>query len=393
MHYSGRCIAGVGAVCGLACIGIGVLIGYFARDASVPNKEPETAYLKSCRGECQTQEDQVKSCTIPYPGNYVSYYLHGKTITIDGKLDDEAWKEVSSTENFVDIRGLDYPAPRLETRVKLRWDDTNLYVGAYLQEPHVWTTFTEKDTRLYKNNAFETFFDVDGSMQMYKEFEINALNTTWDLMLTRAYMDGGDFVDWEGIADKAVYTDGVVNDPSSKPTFWSLEVVFPFVNLAENTTRHSGPAVDGEVWFMVLARPQYETEVVNGKYQKVPGSKASWYSWVPVGAVNLHLPSKWGLLEFSKGQPQKNPTFSFSRWTTYQALFDIFNAEKTFNAVNAGYVSDLKLLTLPPYITSGDCVHTINVQVNNDQFEVTLRSKTEPRVTAHINNNRTVWFT
>ena len=29
-------------------------------------------------------------------------------------------------------------------------------------------------------------------------------------------MDGGDFVDWEGIADKAVYTDGIVNVPSSK---------------------------------------------------------------------------------------------------------------------------------------------------------------------------------
>ena len=43
---------------------------------------------------------------------------------------------------------------------------------------------------------------------------------------------------------------------------------------------------------------------------------------------------RWGLLQFSKGQPQKNPTFSFSRWTTYQALFDIFNAEKVYHLYN-----------------------------------------------------------
>ena len=37
----------------------------------------------------------------------------------------------------------------------------------------------------------EVFVDADGSNQFYKEFEINALNATWDLTLNRPYADDG----------------------------------------------------------------------------------------------------------------------------------------------------------------------------------------------------------
>ena len=32
------------------------------------------------------------------------------------------------------------------------------------------------------------------------------------LLWFQAYIDGGDYTDWEGIAEKGVYTDGGVND-------------------------------------------------------------------------------------------------------------------------------------------------------------------------------------
>ena len=38
-----------------------------------------------------------------------------------------------------------YPAPRLGTRVKVRWDDTRLYVGAYIEETDLWGVITEDD--------------------------------------------------------------------------------------------------------------------------------------------------------------------------------------------------------------------------------------------------------
>ena len=38
------------------------------------------------------------------------------------------------------------------------------------------------------------FIDPDGSTHYYKEFEINALNTTWDLELNKVCWSGGGHV-------------------------------------------------------------------------------------------------------------------------------------------------------------------------------------------------------
>ena len=46
-------------------------------------------------------------------------------LVIDGALDDPAWLAVPFTAPFVDISTA--TAPRLETRVKMRYDDKFLY--------------------------------------------------------------------------------------------------------------------------------------------------------------------------------------------------------------------------------------------------------------------------
>jgi hypothetical protein len=38
---------------------------------------------------------------------------------------------------------------------------------------------------IYHDNDFEVFVDSDGSTHNYKEFEINANNATWDLLLNK----------------------------------------------------------------------------------------------------------------------------------------------------------------------------------------------------------------
>ena len=37
------------------------------------------------------------------------------------------------------------PVPRLATRAKIRWDDTRLYVGAYIEETDLWGVITEDE--------------------------------------------------------------------------------------------------------------------------------------------------------------------------------------------------------------------------------------------------------
>ena len=59
-------------------------------------------------------------------------------LSIDGRLTDPAWSAAPWTDDFVDIEGDLKPAPRYRTRVKMLWDDEYLYIGAELEEPHVW---------------------------------------------------------------------------------------------------------------------------------------------------------------------------------------------------------------------------------------------------------------
>ena len=58
------------------------------------------------------------------------HYIVSKTTTppiIDGDLSDPAWKAAAWTEGFSDIEGDIRPKALYATRVKMLWDDENLY--------------------------------------------------------------------------------------------------------------------------------------------------------------------------------------------------------------------------------------------------------------------------
>ena len=60
-----------------------------------------------------------------------------------------------------------------------------------MEEPHVWGTLTKHDSVIFHDNDFEVFIDPNGDTLEYYEFEINALNTGWDLFLDKPYRQGG----------------------------------------------------------------------------------------------------------------------------------------------------------------------------------------------------------
>src|SRR6266568_3194674 len=82
------------------------------------------------------------------PRGYVCYRARGP-VTIDGKLDDEAWKAIPWSEDFVDIEGESKPRPRYRTRMKMMWDDENLYIAAELEEPHLQATYEKHDSPIF----------------------------------------------------------------------------------------------------------------------------------------------------------------------------------------------------------------------------------------------------
>ncbi len=219
-------------------------------------------------------------------------------IQVDGRIDDAAWKKAPWTDWFVDIEGPAKPKPRFRTRAKLLWDDQYLYVAAELEEPHVWATLTEHDSVIFRDNDFEVFLNPSGDGRNYFEFEINALNTGWDLFLPKPYREGGKADNsWEipGLRS-AVHVNGTLNDPSDRDRGWTVEIAFPWSAFASRAPVER-PKPGGE-WRINFSRVEWHTNIEGGKYVKPPGQKEDNWVWSPQGLINMHVPDRWGFVRF-----------------------------------------------------------------------------------------------
>jgi hypothetical protein len=222
----------------------------------------------------------------------------GHPLPIDGTLAHPAWAEAPWTEDFVDISGPERPVPRFRTRTKLLWDDDFLYVGAQLEEPHVWATMSERNTMLFQENNFEVFLDPDGDGENYYEFETNPLGTIWELTLPKPYSRGGEAIDPTNLPGlrTAVHVDGTLNDPADTDRGWSVEIALPWAALASYNVGRATPPVAGDEWRMNLMRVEWPHEVVDGAYRKGVGE--NHWVWSPQYVVDIHKPEHWGVLEF-----------------------------------------------------------------------------------------------
>ena len=209
-----------------------------------------------------------------HPRGYVAYRA-ASAIAVDGRLAEGAWLSADWTEPFVDIEGDVRPKPAYLTRVKMAWDESNFYIGALLAEPHLWATLKEHDSVIFRDNDFEVFIDPNGDNHEYYELEINALGTTWDLLLPKPYKDDGKAVNgWEIAGMKAaVNLDGTLNNPSDVDRGWTVEIALPWKALGELARRPSPPK-DGDQWRVNFSRVQWQLDVINGAYRKRSGFAA-----------------------------------------------------------------------------------------------------------------------
>lgn len=255
----------------------------------------------------EPQEGRIPEPSIGFaPFKYVCSRTMGP-IRIDGRLDEESWMKAEWTEVFGDIEGNRKPTPRFRTRAQMLWDDDYFYIGAYLEEPNIWATLTQRDSILFQENDFEVFIDPDGDTHNYYELEINALNTVWDLLLIKPYRDGGPAVhswDIQGLKT-GVHIMGTVNDPRDKDKAWTVEIALPFAVLRECIPGSPERPRSGDQWRVNFSRVEYWLDLENGAYVKSrdtssgqPLPEDNW-TWVPQGMINVHYPELWGYVQFS----------------------------------------------------------------------------------------------
>ncbi len=276
---------------------------------------------------------------------------------IDGKLDDDAWRNAPWTADFVDIEGDLKPRPRFRTRAKMLWDDTYFYVAADMEEPHLWGTLTERDAVIFYDNDFEVFIDPDGDTHNYYELELNALNTVWDLLLTRPYRDGGHAVDSWDIAGLKTAVDlrGTLNDPSDIDEGWSVEIAMPW-KVLEECANHGGPPSEWETWRVNFSRVQWRLDPVKDGYAKSidPATGKSHrednWVWSPQGLINMHYPEMWGCVLFcGKGErPGWATNEGVSSANRLHPLRLVYYAQKHHYSIQHEYAPSLEdLVALP----------------------------------------------
>lgn len=242
------------------------------------------------------------------PADHPRVYVAGRStspITIDGRPNEAAWAQAPRTGLYIDIEGPSKPSPDWDTRSAMLWDDENLYFAVWMDEPNLWATLTARDAIIYRDNDWEIFIDPDGDQIDYVEFEINALGTEFDLMLSRGYRWGGNYdITWdmEGLRS-AVHLDGTLNDPSDVDRGWTIEVAIPWSCLKPHASGIFCPPHDGDTWFINFSRVQWPLEVVDGAYEKPEGVKEDNWVWSQQDAIDMHRPEYWGRVQFVDAPP------------------------------------------------------------------------------------------
>ena len=210
-----------------------------------------------------------------------------------------------------------------DTRVALLWDDEYLYFGFWVEETDVWGTLTERDSKIYEENDVEVFI---AGKDAYYEFEINALNTVYEVFwiwkdvppgsLPGARFDpatqrmmvldgvGGHvhprgerwgFLDWDfpGLRT-AVHVDGVVNSRTNTDRGWTVEIAFPW----------QGPGPDSPT--AARCRPKTATSGAStaraskrsAAIGEVLDPCAGW-TWNRHGHYDSHIPEVFPYVTFS----------------------------------------------------------------------------------------------
>eukprot|EP01063_Lacrimia_lanifica_P030080 TRINITY_DN4725_c0_g1_i1.p1 TRINITY_DN4725_c0_g1~~TRINITY_DN4725_c0_g1_i1.p1 ORF type:complete len:546 (+),score=181.64 TRINITY_DN4725_c0_g1_i1:55-1692(+) len=148
-----------------------------------------------------------------YPQQYVVAKLQGEGIAIDGDLNDSGWAGVPWLDDFLDLAGPRYAGKGAKTweeasreyaarftgeanptKVKMRYDDRYVYVGAELTTRQVAATVTGHCDELksdvwsgtpvlpYFDDDFEVFINPSQDNYYYTEFEMSARNATYSTL-------------------------------------------------------------------------------------------------------------------------------------------------------------------------------------------------------------------
>jgi hypothetical protein len=317
--------------------------------------------------------------TVPHPKVYICKKAE-RNVVFTGNLEDNHWKTANWTESFQDIEGPTKPKPPYKTLVKMIWDQHYFYVGAKLEEPHLWATLKEHDAVIFHDNDFEVFIDPDGDNHNYFEYEINAYGADWDLRLPKPYRDGGPALnEWEipGLMKK-VTLNGTLNDPKDLDQSWVIELAFPW-NAFEKHIHCNCPPQEGEVWRVNFSRVQWDLAVVHQEYRKIPNRPEHNWVWSPQYAIDMHRPEFWGYVVFTESDSIQNWQDQYHN--DRHLLMQVYHAQKAYKEKHQRWATTSEI----------ECDQKISMVLQGDAWKASIH-KTPPETSIHIQHDSKIWI-
>ncbi len=219
-----------------------------------------------------------------------------ETITIDGKLDEEAWKKAATTGPFVDVgSGEPNPSFPVQGSAKLLWDDKNFYVAFEVKSRTVVGGWPKdaKDPHLWEKDTVEIMVDTDGDgdNKDYYEIQINPQNLVFDTQYDDYNKPKDDsknvfgHMEWSAKVKSAVVVQGELDKPNGAQGY-TVEAAIPWASFAKAART---PPKPGDTW----------------RFNFYAMKNNSGVAWSPIlGQGNFHRASRFGRVVFAlPGQP------------------------------------------------------------------------------------------
>ena len=259
--------------------------------------EPMEAHLTLKPGEEKTLEfhvkyDREKSDFLPFPTAHSvvkgwmnidqkarlpmdlkRYYL-GRTVScvriakppaIDGKLDDDAWKQCKPTSKIYCTDGS--TPPNQDMQVSVCYDDHGLYLGARLLEEDMDNIFcveAKRDGKVWEDDCIEFMINTHIEQMNYYQFIVNAKNIQYD----GVRLDRTPDFKWTSATD-------------GEEKAWVVECFFPWKEFAVE----QAPKPGDKMWCQFVRN-------------RTRGGKRQVTHWAPAFVVDNHKPLLYGAMVF-----------------------------------------------------------------------------------------------
>lgn len=174
---------------------------------------------------------------VPTPTGVTA--MHG-TVTVDGTPDEPLWASATRSPLVDSLAGepVRLGAAREDvpdwgpTQVAFAWDETHLYVAAWLPDQDLRGTYTERDAPLWKEEVFELFVFGDDRRADYLELQVSPRGVQFDARFER-YRKGDEA--WNGDFAAPVAVGGTIEAPADEDEGWTTELAVPWSDICQHT--------------------------------------------------------------------------------------------------------------------------------------------------------------